>query len=177
MHNRFLSASLLILGSVLLLLSPGYARKHEHRGEGFSIVLNQPYDQVLKVIQEVTSDGIIRSRLNTMELMRSMTPPPPRLPVPLRFGVAGGTVLYKERPDTLAPEHFYDTGDIGTVVVRYVVRPMGPNMTRLRIDALSTRIPTTVLIPRKVRSKAKSLRQSHPGSTIWRSWRKRTARR
>lgn len=52
MHNRFLSASLLILGSLLLLLSPGYARKHEHWGEGFSIDLNQPYDPVLNEIPQ-----------------------------------------------------------------------------------------------------------------------------
>jgi len=47
-----------------------------------------------------------------------------------------GTVLYKERPKTLAPENFYATGDTGTVVVRYVIQPIGPNTTRLQIEAL-----------------------------------------
>ena len=46
-----------------------------------------------------------------------------------------GTVLYKVRPDTLAPEHFFESADQGTVVVRYIVAPVSPNVTRLQIDA------------------------------------------
>jgi hypothetical protein len=46
-----------------------------------------------------------------------------------------GTVLYKTRPGALAPEHFYASGNEGTVVVRYIVQAISPNLTRLRIDA------------------------------------------
>src|SRR5205823_13784875 len=45
---------------VFLALLSSYARKHEHYGEGFSIDLPQPYDQLLATVREVVHDGIIR---------------------------------------------------------------------------------------------------------------------
>jgi hypothetical protein len=36
----------------------------------------------------------------------------------------------------LSPEHFDESGDEGTVAVRYVVQPINANSTRLRIDAV-----------------------------------------
>src|SRR5690348_11305912 len=47
-----------------------------------------------------------------------------------------GKVLYKIRPHTLSPEHFYQSTDEGTVAVRYIVQPLTPSGTRLRIDAV-----------------------------------------
>ena len=126
----------LFTGSVLLPLNQGHARKHEHFGEGFSIDLNQPYEEVLKVVQEVTEDGIIRGTFEyrgSHELDGAKSAKTPRA---FQNWNGGGTVLYKERPDTLAPANFYATGDMGTVVVRYIVQAMGSNTTRLRIDAL-----------------------------------------
>jgi len=66
MTNRR-GVAMLILGSVLLLPSTGYARRHEHFGEEFSIDLNQPYDQIVKVVQKVANNGIVQARLNTRE--------------------------------------------------------------------------------------------------------------
>ena len=135
MSIRQRTASWLILGSVLLLLTPSDARKRQHWGEGFSVDLNHPYDQVLSIVQQVTNDGIIRgtyqykgtNQLDGAESARTSSAFPK--------WTGGGTVLYKVRPNTLAPEHFYQSGDKGTVAVRYIVQPAGPNSTQLRIDA------------------------------------------
>jgi hypothetical protein len=136
MSIRRRTASWLILGSVLLSLTAGNARKRQHWGEGFSVDLDQPYDQVLSIVQQVTNDGIIRgtyqykgtNQLDGAESARTSSAFPK--------WTGAGTVLYKVRPNTLAPEHFYQSGDKGTVVVRYIVQPAGPNSTQLRIDAI-----------------------------------------
>jgi hypothetical protein len=47
-----------------------------------------------------------------------------------------GEVYYKTRADSIAPRHFLDTADIGTVAVRYVVSPVTPDRTRVRVDAV-----------------------------------------
>ena len=134
MTNRR-GVAMLILGSVLLLPSTGYARKHEHFGEEFSIDLNQPYDQVVKVVQKVANNGIIQGTFeykgtHDLDGARSV-----KNSHAFEAWSGAGTVLYKERPNALAPENFYATGDTGTVVVRYVVQPIGPNTTRLQIEA------------------------------------------
>ena len=47
-----------------------------------------------------------------------------------------GKVFYKIRTDSIAPRHFQDSADQGTIAVRYVVTAVSPERTRLRIDAI-----------------------------------------
>jgi hypothetical protein len=47
-----------------------------------------------------------------------------------------GQVFYKIRKDAIAPRHFLETGDQGTIAVRYVVTSVSPERTRMRIDAV-----------------------------------------
>jgi flagellar biosynthesis GTPase FlhF len=129
------AAKLVLLSAVLLLATGSYARSRRQWGQGFSTDLNQTYDEVIKIVQKVVDDGVIRGtsqyrgtkeldgakRAETAEGLPSWTGP--------------GTVLYKTRPGALAPEHFYASGNEGTVVVRYIVQTISPNLTRLRIDA------------------------------------------
>jgi len=129
------AGKLLLLSAVLLLATGGYARSRKQWGQGFSTDLNQTYDEVIKIVQKVVDDGVIRGtsqyrgtkeldgakRAETAGGLPSWTGP--------------GTVLFKTRPGALAPEHFYASGNEGTVVVRYIVQTISPNLTRLRIDA------------------------------------------
>jgi hypothetical protein len=48
----------------------------------------------------------------------------------------GGKVFYKVREHAIDPRNFKDGGDVGTLVVRYVVQPQGEKNTVLRINAL-----------------------------------------
>jgi hypothetical protein len=48
----------------------------------------------------------------------------------------GGKVFYKVRNQAIDPRNFKQGGDVGTLVVRYVVQPQGEKNTVLRIDAL-----------------------------------------
>ena len=47
-----------------------------------------------------------------------------------------GTAVYKVAANVLAPRFFKDTGDIGTISVRYVIEAAGPNAAILRVDAV-----------------------------------------
>src|SRR4029077_4722363 len=45
-------------------------------------------------------------------------------------------VFYKIRQDAIAPRHFLDSADQGTIAVRYVLMSAGEGRFRLRIDAI-----------------------------------------
>ena len=47
-----------------------------------------------------------------------------------------GEVYFKIRKNAIAPRHFVETGDQGTIAVRYVIIPVDANRTRVKIDAL-----------------------------------------
>jgi hypothetical protein len=47
-----------------------------------------------------------------------------------------GEVFYKIRQNAVAPRHFLDSADQGTIGVRYVIIPVNDQRTRVRIDAV-----------------------------------------
>lgn len=47
-----------------------------------------------------------------------------------------GEVFYKIRKEAVAPRHFLESADMGTIAVRYVVLPAEGDRTRVRIDAV-----------------------------------------
>jgi len=47
-----------------------------------------------------------------------------------------GEVHFKIRKNAIAPRHFLESGDQGTIAVRYVIIPVDANRTRVKIDAL-----------------------------------------
>jgi len=138
MCTRLHSAGLLAFASVLLLLSPVMARPHPHLhyGDGFSIDLDEPYDRVLQVIKAVTEDGIIRGTSEYRGTSELEGASPAKTCSAFKTPPAPGTVLYKVRAQTIAPEHFYDSNDMGTLAVRYVLKALSPKTTRLTIDAI-----------------------------------------
>src|SRR6267378_3631719 len=47
-----------------------------------------------------------------------------------------GEVYFKIRKNAIAPRHFLESGDQGTIAVRYVIIPVDATRTRVKIDAL-----------------------------------------
>jgi pyruvate/2-oxoglutarate dehydrogenase complex dihydrolipoamide acyltransferase (E2) component len=47
-----------------------------------------------------------------------------------------GQVFFKVLTKAVAPRHFKDSNDVGTIAIRYVVQPVNELHTRLRIDAV-----------------------------------------
>jgi len=47
-----------------------------------------------------------------------------------------GDVYFKIRKNAIAPRHFIESGDQGTIAVRFVLIPVDANRTRVKIDAI-----------------------------------------
>jgi hypothetical protein len=111
-------------------------RERDMPGAGLVMELSAPYDDALQVLQEIVHDQTIRGttmfdRDKTLAeaVMVESTPLFERWDGP-------GKVFYKVRTEVIAPRHFRDSADMGTVAVRYVLTSLSPERTRLRIDAI-----------------------------------------
>ena len=130
-----LTSALTILMVAFTLVS-AEAKDKQHYGAGVSASVARPYALVLPVVKEIAEDGIIRgsSQYKGTDNLDGATS------AKKSDGFAPwngqGTVFYKVRSDVLAPTHFLDTGDKGTVVVRYIVEPIDSENTRVTIDAV-----------------------------------------
>src|SRR5512143_2460663 len=125
--------------SLVLLVSGverALARDTTHYGSGFTIDLDEPYERVLQVVKTVSEDGVVRGTSEYKGSAEIYGAVPGTGSNACRTPPVPGTVLYKIRKDTIAPEHFYQSNDVGTLAVRYVVKALGPNSTRLNIDAI-----------------------------------------
>ena len=123
-----------VIGGVFI--SPSALARSKSNGNGLSVEINHPVEQVLRIVREVVADGFIRGTSqykDSAQLEGAVTANSSSVFKPW---AQDGTVLYKVRPHTLSPDHFDESGDEGTVVVRYIVQSIGPNTTRLRIDAV-----------------------------------------
>jgi hypothetical protein len=121
-----------------LLVFPGYCREKDVLEYGAGLIVNIPHPEpeVVKVVEEVAENTIIRGtkEYNKDEFVSGATSvrSTPVFPT----WTEGGKVFYKVRLQALDPRNFKDGGDVGTLAVRYVVQPQGDQNTVLRIDAI-----------------------------------------
>src|SRR5271165_6952045 len=132
--QRSLAAALLLLATVPSL----QAREKDKSPYGEGLIVNVPYPEpvVEQVVQDVAQNGIIRGtkEYNKDQYIGGATAANSTRVFPPWTG--GGKVFYKVRLKALDPRNFKDSGDVGTLAVRYVVQPQGDKNTVLRIDAL-----------------------------------------
>jgi hypothetical protein len=103
---------------------------------GFVTEFSASLDDVLRALQEVLQDQVIHGTY-MFDKEKTLTGAKVAEATPLfEPWKAGGQVFYKIRTDTIAPRHFRDSADAGTIAVRYVVTSVSPQRTRLRIDAI-----------------------------------------
>jgi len=112
---------------------------HRKTSVGFEVDLNVPPGTLMKVVEGVANDGVIRgtyvyrkdSALDDAESEKSSTAFPGAVP--------DGKVFYKAKRGVLSPADFPGSSDMGVVTVRYVVQPVSPQRSRLKIDAVFIR--------------------------------------
>ncbi len=111
-------------------------KDHAAPNPGFVTEFAASIEDVLQALQEVLHDQSIhgtqvfdRESTLTGAIVVQSTP----LFEPWKDG---GKVFYKIRKDAIAPRHFLESADQGTIAVRYVVTSVSPERTRLRIDAI-----------------------------------------
>lgn len=107
-----------------------------HYGEGLIINVPFPEADVTQAVKEVIENGIIRG---SKEYERDQYVTGAQSATSVRGFPAwqeGGAVFYKVRMHALDPRNFKESGDVGTLAVRYVLQPQGDKNTVLRIDAI-----------------------------------------
>jgi hypothetical protein len=131
---------LLAIVTALFLAGSSLAGAREKDGVqyGAGLITNVPFpvDQVIQVVRDVVQNGIIQG---TKEYNKDQYVSGAISVASTRLfpkWEAGGQVFYKEREHALDPRNFKDSGDVGTLIVRYVVQPQGDKHTVLQINAV-----------------------------------------
>jgi hypothetical protein len=132
---RSLAAALFLLAAALPSLQ---ARGKDKLPYGEGLIVNVPYPEpvVEQVVRDIVQNGLIRGtkEYNKDEYVRgAQAADSTRVFPPWN---QGGKVFYKVRLQALDPRNFKDSGDMGTLAVRYVLQPQGDKNTVLRIDAI-----------------------------------------
>ena len=123
---------------VNLAIQPALAREKDTTQYGAGLIVNVPFPEsdVTQAVKEVIQNGIIRG---SKEYERDQYITGAEVATSTRGFPAwqeSGTVFYKVRTHALDPRNFKESGDVGTLAVRYVVQPQGDKNTVLRIDAI-----------------------------------------
>lgn len=136
----FLSAMLVALVIVpsTITASAGFpARaKDPELGAGLTKEFSSSSDDMMQALREVLGDNVIHGTLiydkqPVLDGAKSADSTTVFEPYS-----GPGKVFYKVRVDAIAPRHFLDSADQGTIAVRYVLTTISPERVRLRIDAL-----------------------------------------
>ncbi|MGA7223066.1 MAG: hypothetical protein WBX16_09420 [Candidatus Acidiferrales bacterium] len=129
----------LIAGATLAATLPAPRVPHDKKSDvpvGFAIDLKASEADVTKAVQYIIQDQIIHG---TQVYAREdeLTDAEPATASEYYGPWNGpGKAYYKMRRGALAPRHFKDSRDIGTITVRYIVVGVAPNRTHLQIDAV-----------------------------------------
>ncbi len=136
------SPPLLRQAVILLILLPAAiplpARQKDNASHGDGLIMSVPFpeSEVAHVIEEVVQNGIIRGtkEYNKDEYVSGAVAANSTKVFPEK-PESGTTVYYKVRLKTIDPRNFKNSGDLGTLAVRYVIKAQNEKNTVIRIDA------------------------------------------
>jgi len=138
-RRRMLTMLMLVvwfLGVVAPLQCRERKKKKEDYGQGLSTEIDAPLNEVLDAVQTVVNDGIIQGskEYNKDQYIEGADAADSSPLFPAWTGP--GKVFFKVRTEALDPRGFYESNDVGTLAVRYVVQSKDPTKTIVRIDAV-----------------------------------------
>jgi hypothetical protein len=106
------------------------------RTAGLAHEFNAPLDEVRRAVMAVVRDQIIHGTL-VFDKEPVLTGAEAVNSTPLFDPWTGpGEVYYKVHTNAIAPRHFKDSADQGTIAVRYIILPVDANRTRVKVDAV-----------------------------------------
>jgi hypothetical protein len=124
---------------ICIVYISGLAAHAPQRGSenpGFVQELAAPLSDVQQALDDLLQDETIHgTNIFDKERMLTGAKVVPQTPLFERWK-GPGSAYYKIRTEAIAPRHFLDSADQGTVAVRYIVTSVDENRTRLRIDAI-----------------------------------------
>jgi hypothetical protein len=102
----------------------------------FNGSLDAPEAEVLRAVQRVATDPVVYGTYS-YEKEKQLKGAQPAQSLTI-FGDApdAGKQFFKIAENVLAPRHFKETADLGSVYVRYIVQGTGPATTAIRINAV-----------------------------------------
>ena len=129
----------IIFACLLMSGFPGaMAKDKEGIQYGSGLIVNIPFPEaeVVQSVQDVVQNGIIRGtkEYNKDEFITGATAESASHSFP--EWTEGGKVFYKQRLHAIDPRNFKDSGDVGTLAVRYIVQAQDEKNTILRINAV-----------------------------------------
>jgi len=137
--RRFAASALLLLYmglGALPSLGGEHKRKKDEYGLGYTAVLDAPEKEVLDAVQAVVSDGIIQgSKEYNKDQYIEHAVPEDSSPLFPKW-TEPGQVFFKVRTEALDPRGFFESNDVGTLAVRYIVQSKDATHTLLKIDAV-----------------------------------------
>jgi hypothetical protein len=104
---------------------------------GFNGSLDASEAEVLKAVAPIANDSVVYGTYS-YEKEKQLKGAKPASSVKV-FGdlpADDSKVFFKVLENVLAPRHFKDTADLGTIYIRYIVQSTGPGTTAVHIDAL-----------------------------------------
>jgi hypothetical protein len=135
-QRREACAALLLAGFFIFLGETRVARAEQEPNPGFAGELAAPEAEVLQALHEVLEDHVVHgTRVFEREPTLTGAEEAPSSPL-FAAWEGGGKVFYKVRKDVVAPRHFKESTDLGTIAVRYVVVSVTAARTRIHIDAV-----------------------------------------
>jgi len=137
LHLHLQAAAVFLLVIAVAIPSHGREKKDAFDyGAGLIVNIPLPEAEVAQVVEDVAGNTIIRGTKEydkdqyvTGAVAATSTPVFPTW-------AEGGKVFYKVRLHAIDPRNFKDSGDLGTLAVRYVVQGQGFGNAVLRIDAV-----------------------------------------
>ena len=104
--------------------------------EGFNGSLDVPEGEALKAVRLIVNDPIVYGTYS-YEKEKQLRGAKAASSVSV-FGDAPdqGKVFFKVLENVLAPRHFKETADLGTIYLRYIVQGTGPATTAIHVDAV-----------------------------------------
>ncbi|HEY6338132.1 MAG TPA: hypothetical protein VIW68_06535 [Candidatus Sulfotelmatobacter sp.] len=132
-------AHFLAMAGLLVMIAPWLqARTRDKLSYGEGLIVNIPFPEaeVEQIVQDVAQNGIIRGtkEYNKDKYVTGAKAVDSTKVFPK--WTEGGKVFYKVKLQALDPRNFKESGDLGTLGVRYVLQPQGDKNTVLRINAV-----------------------------------------
>jgi hypothetical protein len=134
----WLALLLLLLSLIVVTRTLNAASKAPQENYGLGLAVNVPASEqeLVQAVQDVVSDGIIQGskEYNKDEYIAGADAADSTSVFPAWRGP--GHAFYKVRKGALDPRNFKDSGDSGTLAVRYIVQHQDEKNTILKIDAI-----------------------------------------
>src|SRR5229473_886251 len=137
LSRTFLPAALALISTLAILLLPMAGAPRETLSTpGIIREFPVPLNEIRQAVLAVVGDKIVHGTL-VFDKEPILTGADAVDSTPLFEPWQGpGEVYFKIRKNAIAPRHFLESGDQGTIAVRYVIIPVDATRTRVKIDAL-----------------------------------------